>query len=133
MKRKPLQPSSARRYVWAHRPIPAHESCPGGQSGLLLLMRHEGSGLIHLDDVYLVDYRLGDNDRPIIGYTVTKANGKKFAFDGRLPEAAAIVATVEQLDPPSPPPPLLPFRSTGDLAVNDPERYHADLGPEDAA
>jgi hypothetical protein len=45
-------------------------------------------------------YRLGADDWHIVGYSVTKAKG--IAFDGLLPRAEAIVAAIEELDPPLP-------------------------------
>jgi hypothetical protein len=68
---------------------------------MLLLMSSLGHGVIRFDDAYEIEYRLGVDNWRIVGYTVTKANGKEFEFDGLLPRAEAIVAAVEELDPPA--------------------------------
>jgi hypothetical protein len=45
--------------------------------------------------------RAGRYNGHILGYTVRKANGKEFEFGGLLPRSEAIVAAVEELDPPA--------------------------------
>jgi hypothetical protein len=68
---------------------------------MLLLMSSLGNGVIRFDDAYDIEYRLGVDNWHIVGYTVSKANGEEFEFDGLLPRAEAIVAAVEELDPPA--------------------------------
>jgi hypothetical protein len=68
---------------------------------MLWLLSSPGTGVIRFDDVYCIRYRLGVDGWHILGYTVRKANGKEFEFGGLLPRAEAIVAAVEELDPPA--------------------------------
>ena len=86
---------------WMQRPLAPCELAPEGRPGMLLLMSSLGNGVIRFDDAYHIEYRLGVDNWHIVGYTVRKANGKEFEFDGLLPRAEAIVAAVEELDPPA--------------------------------
>lgn len=130
MNRNTPSPRPQRHCCWLQQPLAPCELAPEGRPGVLWLLSSPGNGVIRFDDVYQIQYRLGADDWHIVGYTVSKVNGKEFEFDGLLPRAEAIVAAVEELDPT---PPIGPLRGTGDVARDDLDPYGQDFGSDDAA